>query len=213
MTLDRFGGSFTEGNRCGAQQASLAIDDQRAWIACGHTRLERVDLRNGLPSPTAFDVGGVFVPLQFSDIAFGLGSAWVLNRAANTVTEIDSATNVAAVPRSITVGRSPYAIAVGRDSLWVVNREDDTVTRVRLDRGHVPAVTTIDIGDGPVDVAVGTDAVWVANSLDGTVSRVDPATNAVVDTIEVGGRPSRIAAGAGFVWMTRAPMPAQPAPG
>ncbi len=213
MKIDRFAGSLTPGNDCGLQQASLAIDGQRAWIACAHTRLERVDLRNGVPSPTAFDVGGVFVPLQFSDIAFGLGSAWVLNRAANTVTEIDSATNVAAVPRSITVGRSPYAIAVGRDSLWVVNRDDDTVTRVRLGRGHVPAVTTIDVGDGPVDVAIGIDAVWVANSLDGTVSRVEPATNALVDTIEVGGQPGRIAAGAGFVWVTRGPMPAQPGPG
>jgi len=213
MKIDRFAGSFTEGNRCGAQQASLAIDGQRGWIACAHTRLERVDLRNGVPSPTAFDVGGVFVPLQFSDVAFGLGSAWVLNSAANTVTEIDSVTNVAAVPRAITVGRSPSAIAAGGDSLWVVNREDDTVMRVRLGRGHVPEVTTIDVGDGPVDVDVGPDAVWVANSLDGTVARVDPATNSLAETIEVGGEPGRIAAGAGFVWVTRGPMPAQPAPG
>ncbi len=178
-----------------------------------HTRLERVDLRSGVPSPTAFDVGGVFVPLQFSDIAFGLGSAWVLNRAANTVTEIDSATNVAAVPRAITVGRAPGAIAAGRDSLWVVNYEDDTVTRVRFGRGRVPTVTTIGVGDGPVDVAVRADAVWVANSLDGTVSRVDPVTNVLAETIDVGGQPGRIAAGAGFVWVTRRPIPAQPAPG
>jgi YVTN family beta-propeller protein len=194
--------------------ASLAVDGQRrAWIACGHTRLERIDLRNGVSSPTAFDVGGVFVPLQFSDIAFGQGSAWVLNRAANTVMEIDSATNVVAVPRSITVGRSPYAIAAGHGSLWIANRQDDTVTRVRLERGHVPAVTTIDVGDGPVDVAVGTGAVWVANSLDGTVSRVDPATGTLAETIDVGGHPSRIAAGIGFVWVTRGLRPTQPAPG
>ena len=213
MKIDRSASSITPGDDCGLQQSSLAIDGQQAWIACGHTRLERVDLRNGMRSPTAFDVGGTFVPLQFSDIASGLGSTWVLNRAANSVVEIDPATNVAAVPRAITVGRSPYAIAVGHDSLWVANREDDTVTRVRLDRGHVPAVTTVAVGDGPVDVAVGRDAVWVANSLDGTVSRIDPATNTVVNTIEVGVQPGRIAAGAGFVWVTRRLMPAQPAPG
>ena len=195
MKFDRAGGSLYNA-RCGTQQASLAIGGQRAWVACGHTRLERVDLRNGVPSGTAFDVGGVFVPLEFSDIAFGLGLAWVLNRAANTVTEIDSATNVAAVPRAITVGRAPGAIVVGHGLLWVANRDDDTVSRVRLGRGQVPAVTTIGVGDGPVDVTVGEGAVWVANSLDGTVSRIDPATGTVAETIEVGGQPGRIAAGA-----------------
>lgn len=203
MKFDRAGGSLYNA-RCGTQQASLAIDGGRAWIACGHTRLERVDLGSGVPSPTAFDVGGVFVPLEFSDVAFGLGSAWVLSRAANTVTEIDAATNVAAVPRAITVGKSPYAIAVGYGSLWVVNREDDTVSRVQLGRGQVPAVTTIGVGDGPVDVAVGEGAVWVANSLDGTVSRIDPATNSS-ETIDVGRGATRIASGEGFVWVTGRP--------
>ena len=208
MKIDRVLGTATTGDDCGLQQASLAIDNQQAWIACAHTRLERVDLRNGARSPTAFDVGGVFVPLEFSDIVIGLGSAWVLNRAANTVTEIDPTTNVASVPRAITVGRSPSALAVGHDSLWVTNREDNTLTRIRLGRGRVPAVTTIAVGNGPADVAVDSDAVWVANSLDGTVSRVDPETNAVAETIDVGGQPSRIAAGAGAVWVTRAPTPA-----
>ncbi len=203
MKVDQAARSLNPGWRCSTQQASLAVDGQRAWIACGHTRLERVDLRSGVPSGTAFDAGGVFVPLEFSDIAFGQGSAWVLNRAANTVMEIDAATNVAAASRAITVGRSPYAIAWGHGSLWVANREDDTVTRVRLGPGQVPAETTIDVGDGPVDIAVGTDAVWVADSLDGTVSRVDPATNSLAETIDVGGRPARIAAGAGFVWVTK----------
>ena len=213
MKIDRVAGTATTGDDCGLQQASLAIEGQQAWIACAHTRLERVDLRNGTRSPTAFDVGGVFVPLEFSDIVVGLGSAWVLNRAANSVTEIDPTTNVASVPRAITVGRSPSAVAVGHDSLWVANREGDTLTRIRLGRGRVPAVTTIAVGNGPADVAVDADAVWVANSLDGTVSRVDPAKNAVAETIDVGGQPSRIAAGAGSVWVTRAPTPTKPSPG
>ena len=212
MRFDRALGSLYNA-RCGTGLSSLAIDGQRAWIACGHTRLERVDLHTGVPSGTAFDVGGVFVPLEFTDIAVGLGSAWVLNRAANTVTEIDPATNTALVPRAITVGRSPYAIAVGHGSLWVANRRDDTVSRVRLDPGQVPAGTTIDVGDGPVDVAVGEDAVWVANSLDGTVSRIDPETSSTVATIDVGGHPTRIAAGAGSVWVTRPSIPGSPEPG
>ena len=209
MKVDRKAYDLSPGLRCNTGESSLAIDGQHAWIACGHMRLERVDLRSGVPSATAFEVGGMFVPLEFSDVAFGLGSAWMLNRAANAVTEIDPATNVAAVPRAITVGRSPNAIAIGQGSLWVANRQDDTVTRVRLGEGRVPTATTIAVGDGPVDVAVGEGAVWVANNLDGTVSRIDPTTNSTVKTIDVGGRPARIAAGAGSVWVTRAPTPGQ----
>ena len=66
---------------------------------------------------------------EFSDIAYGLGSLWIVNRAANVVTEVDTATIQR--QRDITVGNSPTAIAVGPpDSLWVANFEDDTVTRI-----------------------------------------------------------------------------------
>jgi len=188
---------------CGTQQVSLAIGGGRAWIACNLTLLMRVDLRTGFVAQPSFDTGGLFVQLEFSDIAFGLGSAWMLNRATNTVTEIDPETNQALVPKAVTVGKAPIAIAVGPDSLWVANHEDDTVTRVEmLGPGQAPALTTIPVGDGPVDVAVGEGAVWVANSFDGTVSRIDPETNEVVATIEVGERPQRIAAGEGAVWVT-----------
>ena len=65
---------------------------------------------------------------QFSDIAFGLGSLWIVNRAANRVVEVDPLTTQER--QGITVGQAPAAIAVGVDSLWVANFEDDTVTRI-----------------------------------------------------------------------------------
>jgi YVTN family beta-propeller protein len=142
---------------------------------------------------------------EYSDIAFGLGSLWVVNRAANAIIQIDPATNQE-LP-STTVGQSPSAIAVGPGALWVTNFHDDTVTRVVIP-GPGQAATTTDfpVGDGPVDVAVDDDGVWVASSLDQTVTRLDPATGETVATIELGNEPQRLAVGGGSVWVTvRAP--------
>jgi YVTN family beta-propeller protein len=137
---------------------------------------------------------------EFSDVAFGLGSLWIVNRAANAVVEVDPATSKKL--REITVGQSPAAIAVGSDSLWVANFDDDTVTRIVAVGGQTPTRTTIPVGDGPLDVAVGEGSVWVTNQLDRTVSRIDPETGEVVATIGIGSEPQRIAAGEGRVWVT-----------
>ena len=102
---------------------------------------------------------------EFSDVAFGLGSLWIVNRAANSVVEVDPLTSQK--QREITVGQAPTAIAVGADALWVANFEDDTVTRIAIPGpGQTATLTTFPVGDGPVDVAVGEGAVWVANQLD-----------------------------------------------
>ena len=67
---------------------------------------------------------------EFSDVAFGLGSLWIVNRAANSVVEVDPLTNQK--QRDITVSGAPAAIAVGDKTLWVANFEDDTVTRIAV---------------------------------------------------------------------------------
>jgi YVTN family beta-propeller protein len=138
---------------------------------------------------------------EFADITFGLESLWIVNRAANSVVEVDPAT--VQRQRDITVGQGPTAIAVGPDSLWVANFEDDTVTRIAISgRGQTPTLTLIPVGDGPADVAVGEGGVWVVNRLDRTVTRIDPATGQVVATIGIGNEPQRVAAGEGAVWVT-----------
>ena len=76
--------------------------------------------------------GGESVPITFSDIAYGLGSAWVVNWANNSVFEIEPATNKALLLGAIPVGKEPLAIAVGANSLWVANFADDTVSRIEL---------------------------------------------------------------------------------
>jgi len=141
----------------------------------------------------------------FSDIVFGLESLWIVNRAANSVIEVDVSTIQRL--RDITVGKSPTAIAVGQGALWVANFDDDTVTRITVPgRGQTVELDTFEVGDGPLDVAVGEGAVWVASRLDRTLTRLDPESGEVKATIDLGNEPQRVAAGEGAVWVTvRAP--------
>lgn len=190
---------------CRRPNASLVASDRDLWFACGTGEVSRVDPRSRKIMRVAYDAGlltssSALLP-EFSDLAFGLGSIWLANRAANTVTEIDPSTNRPL--QTITVGPAPTALATALGSLWVANFDDDTVWRVEIPRRLKPIThEEIDVGDGPVDVAFGRSAVWVANSLDGTVSRIDPRRNAVVETIRVGNEPRRLAVGEGAVWVT-----------
>jgi YVTN family beta-propeller protein len=190
---------------CRRPHASLVAGRRALWFACETGEVGRVDPRTRKSLRVGYDAGlldsqSAVLP-QFSDIAFGLGSIWLADRAANTITEIDPSTNRRL--RTITVGRGPTAVAVGPGSVWVADFDDDTVTRIHI-RGHLRPVTTkkISIGDGPVDVAVAEGGVWVANSRDGTVSRIDPSRNAVVATIEAGNEPRRLALAEGMVWVS-----------
>ncbi len=194
-----------EGFTCEAPRASVAVGGGAVWLACERVDLGRVDLRTSEAARVGYAAGLLTssspVLPEFSDVAFGLGSLWLVNRAGNSISEIDPATSQEL--REITVGRRPTAVAVGLDSVWVANFDDDTVTRIKLTgRGQAVAPEPIAVGDGPVDVAVSKGAVWVANRLDQTVMRIDPATGDVVATIAIGNEPQRVAAGEGAVWVT-----------
>jgi serine/threonine protein kinase len=198
-----------EGVSCGAPEASVTFGGGAAWFVCKGGELGRVDLRTGNAARIGLAAGlltsSSSVLPELVDVAYGLGSLWVVNRAANSVVEIDPLTSQKR--NQITVGQRPTAVAVGAGSLWVTNYDDDTVTRIAVPGpGETPTLSTFPVGDGPVDVAVGEGAVWVANQLGRSVSRLDPDTGKVVSTIRLGNEPQRLAAGKGSVWVTvRAP--------
>jgi DNA-binding beta-propeller fold protein YncE/predicted Ser/Thr protein kinase len=189
---------------CVQPLGSVAVGAGAVWFACDGD-LGRVDPETGKSLRVGYEAGLLTSPSavrpEFSDIAFGLGSLWLANRAGNSVVEVDPATNRGA--RQVTVGRAPSAVAVGWGAVWVANFEDDTVSRIDVPgRGQPVTVKTILVGDGPVDVAVGEGGVWVANSRDRTVSHIDPKESEVGETIEIGSEPRRVAAGAEAVWVT-----------
>jgi YVTN family beta-propeller protein len=190
---------------CGAPRASVAFGGGFVWFVCAAGELGRIDPRTGTAARIGLECGlltsSSSVLPDFSDVAFGLGSLWIVNRAANSVIEVDPATCQRL--RDITVGPAPAAIAVGPDSLWVANFDDDTVTRIEITgRGQPVTPEPIPVGDGPVDVAVGEGGVWVVSSLDRKLTRIDPETGNVVATIGVGNEPQRVAAGEGSVWVS-----------
>jgi len=194
-----------EGMPCGAPRASIAFGDGFAWFVCEVGEIGKISAATGVATSIGLESGlltsSSSVLPRFSDVAFGLGSLWIVNRAANQIVEVDPLTSQG--QREITVGQAPAAIAVGTNALWVANFEDDTITRVEIPGPGLPAVpTTFPVGDGPVDVAVGEGAVWVVNQLDRSVSRIDPESNEVVATIRLGNEPQRVAAGEGRVWVT-----------
>ncbi len=192
-----------EAPACGSPTASVAFGGGFVWYACEFADLGRVDLRTGIGTEIGYDAGilesASAVNPAFTDVAYGLGRLWLVNRAANAVIELEASRAV----RTITVGQGPVAIAVGRGSLWIACFDDDTVWRIEIPGpGQPPALTSIPVGDGPSDVALGEGAVWVVNRNDGTVSRIDPDRNEVVATIAIGREPRRVAAGGAAVWVS-----------
>ena len=193
---------------CVRQGMWLAAGDGALWVACNDrdffpvSDALRIDLLTKAVThvPDALTVTAP-VPVGLRDVAFGLGSVWYVNNAANLVYQVDPATLQKL--RDVTVGNNPVAVAVGFGSVWVANSGDDTVSRIRiggLTQGVM--VETIPVGREPVDVAVGEGAVWVANGGDSSVSRIDPKTGKVVATVELGNEPVRLATGDGAVWVT-----------
>jgi YVTN family beta-propeller protein len=194
---------------CSRSETSLAAGGSVLWLACVYDAFSSDASRINPRTKRAVRVDEALVSsspvgIALSDIAVGLGSAWIANRLGNSVTQIDAATlrNV----REVTVGSAPEAVAVGFGSVWVANQQDDTVSRLTiggLTETLEPVVPIpIPVGDEPVDVAVGEDAVWIVNAGDRSVSRIDPATNEVVATIELENKPVRVADGDGHVWVT-----------
>jgi YVTN family beta-propeller protein len=72
-------------------------------------------------------------------------------RRANKVWRIDPVRNE--VYDTITVGRSPAAIAVGQGPVWVANRGDGSVSRIDPKEGKV--VASITVGTGVDQVVAG----------------------------------------------------------
>ncbi len=189
---------------CGAPFATVAFGDGSVWFVCRVGEVGKIDAQTTAARAIGYD-GGLLTSSEsvlsaFSDVAFGLGSLWIVDQAKNEVVEVDPLTNQS--QGGLTVGQGPRAIAVGEDALWVTNYDDDTVMRIAIEPGQTPTLTTFPTGDGPVDVAADEEAVWIVNQLDRTVMRLDPESGDVVATIGIGNEPQRIASGEGAVWVT-----------
>ena len=107
-------------------------------------------------------------------------TGYVSNNDSNTVSVFD--TDTRAVIGTITVGRSPGAIAIGGGNLYVTNFVDNTVSVIDIATNRL--INTINVDADPIGIAVGGNSVYVANlrggAGTGSVSVIDMTTNNVV---------------------------------
>lgn len=119
--------------------------------------------------------------------------AYVANYDSNTVSVIETATNIAVA--SIPVGSRPVGVAISPDGafVYVANQNSSTVSVIATATNTV--VATVPVGAGPTWVAITPDGAfaYVTNSTSSTVSVIATATNTVVATIGVGRSPTGIA--------------------
>ena len=120
-----------ENTACSPPRASVTFGNSVVWFLCENGELGRVDPATGRARSIGLEAGlltssSAVLP-SYADIAYGLESLWIVNRAANAVVEIDPVTNQKL--RDHSTGRAPRAIAIGRGALWVANFDDDSVTR------------------------------------------------------------------------------------
>jgi YVTN family beta-propeller protein len=119
--------------------------------------------------------------------------AYVTNETSNTVTPIDTATNVAGT--AIPVDDSPVAVAItpNGEAAYVANRSSESVTPI--DTATNTAGTPIAAGFAPDAIAITPDSktVYVVNQGGNTVTPIDIATNTAGAAIAVGSDPTGIA--------------------
>jgi len=122
-------------------------------------------------------------------------SVYVINSSNNSVSVIDTATNM--VTATVYVGYYPWGVAVTPDgkSVYVTNGDSDTVSVIDTTTNAVTA--NVSVGDYPRGVAVTPDGnrVYAANFSSNTVSVIDTSTNTVSATVAVGIKPLGISIG------------------
>ncbi|MDG2308042.1 MAG: hypothetical protein P8R42_25980 [Candidatus Binatia bacterium] len=119
------------------------------------------------------------------------GFAYVTNRADDSVSVIDTSTNL--VIDEIPVGATPEGIAAGGGEIYVSNDSANTVTVIReLD---LQIVGTVLVGAGPLGVAVSPDGLTgvVSNDQDGSVTIFETGIQFVTGSVPVGSNPAGIA--------------------
>jgi YVTN family beta-propeller protein len=122
------------------------------------------------------------------DIAFGLGSVWVVNYAANSVSRIDPTTNavLATISTETGTGSQPCGLAITPQYVFVAKHEP-VGSVVKIDPSTNRMADEIPVGmaspvGGPPFIVTADGSVW--GNGPGAVLRLDPVTDKVLAKIE-----------------------------
>jgi streptogramin lyase/predicted Ser/Thr protein kinase len=145
----------------------LAVGGGGLWVSSASTgTLRRIDLSSAKPGRAILAGRGP------AGVTVANGLVWVANSRGNSITTVDSTTQVV-VGEPIEACNRPGGIDAGTSAVWVACAADDAVARIGLESGEREG-SPIQVGPEPGAVAVGKSAVWVANNGDGTVTRIEP---------------------------------------
>ncbi|MBA3865827.1 MAG: protein kinase [Solirubrobacterales bacterium] len=145
----------------------LAVGGGGLWVSSASTgTLRRIDLSTVKPGRAILAGRGP------AGVTFAQGLVWVANSRGDSVTTVDSTTQVV-VGEAIEACSRPGGIDAGTSAVWVACVADDAVARIGLESGQREGAP-IAVGPEPGAVAVGESAVWVADNGDGTVTRIEP---------------------------------------
>jgi streptogramin lyase len=147
----------------------------------------------------------IAVPGGPTNVALGLGGAWVVSSRSNSVSLIDPSSNrvvrtvAIPCPTACPFGPTPLAIVLAAGGVWVRNERDSTLTRIDPDNGQVTGTYSVDAfygRDGLDAMAFAHGAIWLGGVQlqrfdihTGTIRRIDLSATTV-------------AAGAGSLWIT-----------
>jgi streptogramin lyase len=121
----------------------------------------------------------------------------VSSLTADSLARLDPATG--AVDLSVTVGKTPTAVAASPGAVWTTNFDDRTVTRFDVRTRREVVVGGVST---PTAIAAGSTGVWVISDFDGAVERLDPASGSVLAVLHLRPGLSGVATGAGRVWVS-----------
>lgn len=145
----------------------LAVGAGGLWVSSASTgTVRRVDLSTMRPGR------GILVGRGPAGVTVAHGLVWIANTRGDTVSTVDTATQVA-VGGQVEVGDQPGGIDAGTDTVWVSLTGEGAVARIAAESGEREGAP-VTVGPEPGAVAVGKTAVWVANNGDGTVTRIEP---------------------------------------
>jgi gliding motility-associated-like protein len=148
-----------------------------------------------VPSFTAVNTGITPITATITATPVPTGNAYITNAGSNTVSVINTATNV--VTATLTVGTNPRGVTVSPDGsrAYVTNPADGTVSVINTATNTV--ISTISVASGAtflIGLSINPDGskLYVADSGSNSVYVVNTATNIVVAKVAVGIAPTAL---------------------
>jgi ABC-type branched-subunit amino acid transport system substrate-binding protein len=192
----------------GQRPFDLAFGAGALWVTTGNasttpfaggtaTAVTRIDPATNTPTGAPINLPenqtAPLGPSGRGQIAFGLGSVWVVD-PDGSVSRIAPGADQPTVIRDV----GAFAIAVGDDQVWTLT--DRGLRRIDPETDIADAPIPLQAA-GPTSLAVGGGAVWVADPDRGLVIRVDPGPPAQTQTVATALGAATVSFSDGRVWV------------